>query len=188
MLAALWGTTLDAGYLAWRYMALRLGLGMPGTSLCSWSTTIDCDRVLLTPQANAFWVPNALLGLGFSAGLLVFWAVTRRANAGTRGTLLRAMVLLLGVGAAATLYFFWLLAGLNWFCPLCPLNHLLLYVAFGAALIALRRQRGQASAAPPDYAPGATITPRAVGLAAAIFVLGQAVWIVPNALGLLHMP
>ena len=59
LVAALGLTLLDSGYLSWRYLALRLGIATPGTSLCSWSAFVDCDRVLVTPEANAFFVPNA---------------------------------------------------------------------------------------------------------------------------------
>ena len=44
-------TALDTIYLSWRFTALFAGWVVPGTGLCSWSEGIDCDKVLVTPEA-----------------------------------------------------------------------------------------------------------------------------------------
>src|SRR5882724_4797650 len=109
MVAALALAALDSGYLAWRYIALRLAIVRPGSSICSWSTHIDCDRVLLTPQANAFFFPNALLGASFCIGCLLWWFIGQRLGSQYRFHLLRTLVFWLAVASAFTLRFFWLL-------------------------------------------------------------------------------
>lgn len=139
MVVALGLAALDSTYLAWRYLALRLALVIPGTSICSWSTHIDCDRVLLTPQANAFFVPNALLGASFYIGCLVWWFFGRRLGPEYRFHLVRTLVFWLAVATLMTLRFFWLLFHLSFFCPLCPLNHFLTYGALAAAVLLLRQ-------------------------------------------------
>jgi uncharacterized membrane protein len=141
MLVAIALAVLDSSYLSWRYLALRLGLVRPGTSICSWTSFIDCDRVLLTPEANAFFVPNALLGSAFTIGCLIWWFGGRRLGAGYRFHLVSALTFWLGVAALFTLRFFWLLFHLPFFCPFCPLNHLMIYVAFGSALVLFRQTR-----------------------------------------------
>src|SRR4029077_9988292 len=110
-----------------------------GTSICSWSLRIDCDRVLLTPEANAFFVPNALLGSAFYIGCLVWWLAGRRLGAEYRFHLIRTLVFWLGVASLLTLRFFWLLFHLSHFCPLCPLNHVMTYVALIFAMVLFRR-------------------------------------------------
>jgi uncharacterized membrane protein len=139
MIGALILAVLDSAYLAWRYLALRLALVTPGTSICSWSIRVDCDRVLLTPEANAFFVPNALLGSAFYIGCLVWWLAGRRLGPEYRFHLIRTLVFWLGIASLLTLRFFWLLFHLSWFCPLCPLNHLLTYAALAAAILLFRR-------------------------------------------------
>src|SRR4051794_34636260 len=139
MAGALAVAALDSTYLAWRYVALRLAIVTPGSSLCSWTEWIDCDRVLLTPQANAFVVPNALLGAAFYIGCLVWWHAGKRLGPAYRFHLLRTLVFWLAVASLVTLRFFWLLVSLPNFCPLCPVNHLATYVALAAAIFTFRK-------------------------------------------------
>ena len=139
MVGALCFAALDSTYLAWRYLALRLALVTPGSSICSWSFHVDCDRVLLTPQANAFLVPNAILGSAFYIGCLVWWGVGRRFGEEYRFHIIRTLAFWLAVASVVTLRFFWLLVHLSFFCPLCPLNHVATYIALAAALITLRQ-------------------------------------------------
>jgi uncharacterized membrane protein len=90
--AALILNVLNTGYLSWRYIALHAGWVTPGTGLCSWTAGIDCDRVLMTPQARAFWFPNALLGFGFSLGCLVWWMAGTRLGPAYRRHIIRSLV------------------------------------------------------------------------------------------------
>lgn len=134
--------TVNTAYLSWRFIALRSGLVEPGTGICSLTTFVDCDRVLLRPEARAFYVPNALLGFGFFAGCLVWWLLGKRLGDNYRHHVARTLAFWLGVSCIATLWFFWLLTHLPNFCPLCPWNHLLNYIAFiSALLIALKQPR-----------------------------------------------
>ena len=126
-------------YLGWRYLALQVGWAAPGASLCSWTESVDCDKVLLTPQARAFYFPNALLGFGFWLGCLVWWEAGRRLGAGYRRHVLRTLAFWLAVAAVFTLRFFWLLVRLDAFCPLCPWNHLLVYAALALSVALWRR-------------------------------------------------
>src|SRR5690349_15323831 len=71
-------TVLDTAYLSWRFIALHAGWVISGTGICSWSAHIDCDKVLLSPQARAFYVPNAILGFGNFCGCLLWWTVGSR--------------------------------------------------------------------------------------------------------------
>ncbi len=138
---ALTVAVLDCVYLAWRYTALH---GAPSpwveahTGLCSWTVGIDCDRVLVTPEARAFWVPNATLGLGFFAGAAHWWFVGVRKYPEHRVHLARTLAFWLGVATLITFRFWWLLVHLPALCPFCPWNHVFTYVAFGAALAVWR--------------------------------------------------
>ena len=78
LVAALAVNLANTAYLSWRYVALHAKWVEPHTGLCSWTTGIDCDVVLMTPEARAFYVPNALLGLGFALGCLLWWFGGRR--------------------------------------------------------------------------------------------------------------
>lgn len=127
-------TALDTAYLSWRFTALYAGWVEPGTGICSWSETIDCDRVLQTPQARAFWVPNAVLGLGFYTGALLWWLRGRRLGAAYRPHLVRSLAVWLGVASGMTLWFWWLLLRLDALCPFCPWNHILTYLALFLAI------------------------------------------------------
>lgn len=122
-------TVLDTAYLSWRYLALRAGWVTPGTGLCSWTEGIDCDAVLMTPQARAFWVPNALLGLGFYLGCALWLELGRRLPPVYRHHVVRTLAFWLAVGFAFTLRFWWLLVHLSHLCPFCPWNHVLSLVA-----------------------------------------------------------
>jgi uncharacterized membrane protein len=135
---------LDCAYLSWRYVALKCGVVAPGTGICSWTDGIDCDKVLATPQARAFHVPNALLGFGFFFGALLWWLRTRN-DPMRRAAALNWLALWLGIATLMTFWFFWLLARLPAFCPFCPWNHLFTYLAFGAALVLARRERTSGS-------------------------------------------
>ena len=61
-------------YLTVHHYAIKLGLG--GSALCSISQTINCDAAALSPYAEFFHIPIALLGAAFQTvllGLLVFY-------------------------------------------------------------------------------------------------------------------
>ena len=90
---------LDTIYLSWRYVALFAGWVTPGTGICSWTTWIDCDKVLVTPQARAFIVPNAILALGFYTGALLWWLFGRRLGEGYQHHLIRTLAVWLGVAS-----------------------------------------------------------------------------------------
>lgn len=129
--------TANTAYLTWRYLAVRHGWAPPGTGLCSWTTWIDCDRVLQSAEARFFFVPNAVLGLGFFGGCGWFWLGARTATGGRRELALRWLANGLAVGALASLWFLYLMTRLDALCPLCPWNHLLAFVAAWAARRAL---------------------------------------------------
>jgi uncharacterized membrane protein len=182
MVGALCFAALDSGYLAWRYLALRLALVTPGTSICSWTIHIDCDRVLLTPQANAFFVPNALLGFAFYIGCLIWWVVGKRLGPDYRFHLLRTLVFWLAVASVFTLRFFWLLFHLSYFCPLCPLNHLMTYVALFFAVVLFR----QTPRAPSHVRLRPLL--QLVLLCVLFFVIVQLLWFVAQTRDVLHLP
>ncbi|HEY6805303.1 MAG TPA: vitamin K epoxide reductase family protein [Pyrinomonadaceae bacterium] len=123
-------TTLNTLYLSWRFVALFAGWVTPGTGLCSWTNGIDCDKVLQTPQARFFVVPNAILAVGFYTGALIWWLAGRRLGETYRHHLIRTLAVWLGVASLLTFVFWRLLLGLPFLCPFCPWNHLLTYVAF----------------------------------------------------------
>lgn len=125
--------TANTAYLTWRYLAVRHGWSPPGTGLCSWTTWIDCDRVLQSAEARFFFVPNAVLGLGFFGGCGWFWLGVRGATGPRRELALRWLANGLAVGAVASLWFLYLMTRLDALCPLCPWNHLLAFVAAWAA-------------------------------------------------------
>lgn len=129
--------TVNTAYLTWRYLAVRHGWSPPGSGLCSWTAWIDCDRVLQSAEARFFFVPNAVLGLGFFGGCGWFWLGARAATGTRRVMALRCLANGLAVGALASLWFFYLMTRLDALCPLCPWNHLLAFVAAWAARRAL---------------------------------------------------
>jgi len=181
----LWGLAFaagDSGYLTWRYLALRLGLVTPGTSICSWSSFVDCDRVLITPQANAFFVPNALLGFAFYVGCLLWWLRGNGLGADYRFHITRTLTFWLCVASLITLRFFWLLAHLSHFCPLCPLNHISTYVATAGAVVLLRQTARPATRV--------TLRPLVMLVVSCVllFIALQVLWFVAQTKGLLHVP
>jgi len=131
-------TALDAMYLSWRFVALFAGWVRPGTGLCSWSERIDGDKVLQTPEARAFYVPHAILGLGFHTGCLWWWFLGRKLGMAYRPHLVRSLAVWLGVASLLTVWFWPLLLRLEALCPFCPWNHVLTYVALGLAIRAWR--------------------------------------------------
>jgi uncharacterized membrane protein len=143
---------------------------------------VDCDRVLLTPQANAFFVPNALLGWGFYVGCLLFWFLGKRLGPQYRWHLVVLLTIFLAVAAGATLRFFWLLVRLAAFCPICPFNHLLTYVALAASIVLLRQTPRPREAVP--------LLPLLLLVCACVllFVTIQMSWYAASASGTLKAP
>lgn len=174
--AALCVAVIDCVYLSWRYLSLRLGTVEVSTGLCSITDFVDCDKVLLTPQANAFWVPNALLGLGFFGGLALWWFIGRRVLPERERALLLAVLLgWLILGTLFTFYFFFLLVQLPALCPFCPWNHAFTYLGLAsvAALWRQARAQGLSRLARPSGRAWAMIF-----ACVSWFVVIQAVWIV----------
>ena len=171
LVTALILATINTAYLSWRFLALHAGLVTPGSGFCSITAYIDCDQVLMTPQARAFYVPNALLGFAFFLGCCLWWRQGTRLGPQYRRRITRTLAFWLGVSCLATFWFFWLLVRLPNLCPLCPWNHLLNYVAFGAAVRLTRTTPGPEA----DLAPGplALLVVSCVGL----FTLIQLGWI-----------
>lgn len=182
MIAALCFAAADSAYLTWRYLALRLALAAPGSSLCSWTAQIDCDRVLLTPAANAFFVPNALLGAAFYVGCLLWWFAGKRLGIEYRFHIIRTLAFWLAVASVITLRFFWLLVHLNVFCPLCPLNHIATYIALGSAFGVLRKTPVQ------EGHFNARRLFALVLLCVGFFVIVQLLWLVAEMNGVLQLP
>ena len=168
-------TALDTIYLSWRFTALHGGWVEPGTGLCSWSERVDCDKVLQTPQARAFIVPNAILGLGFYTGALLWWFVGRRLGTAYRRHLVGSLAVWLGIASLITFWFWWLLIHLPALCPFCPWNHVLTYVALALAVQIWRRT--------PDPAHHVSLSPllRLLALCVAWFGLWQGLWFLTEA-------
>lgn len=122
-------TVIDTTYLSWRFIALQSGFVEKGTGICSWSDTIDCDKVLSTSEARAFYVPNAILGFGFYFGCFIWWMSGKRLGDAYRYVIIALLMFWLFVAAFFTFYFFWLLVHLDVFCPFCPWNHFLTWTA-----------------------------------------------------------
>lgn len=174
--------TLDTVYLSWRFVALYAGWVEPGTGLCSLTATIDCDPVLRSPEARAFYVPNAILGLGFFSGCLSWWLVGLRLGVAYRAHVVRTLAFWLAFASLVTLWFWRLLLGLPTLCPLCPWNHLLTYLAAGLAWAAWRLS------APPRVPARRLPLLLLVAGCVAWFWLWQAAWIVAETSGLLAPP
>jgi uncharacterized membrane protein len=145
--------TANTAYLTWRYLAVRHGWSAPGSGLCSWTAWVDCDRVLQSAEARWFFVPNAVLGLGFFGGCWLFWRGMQATAGTTRAVgcvwLARALV----VGALASLWFVYLMTRLDALCPLCPWNHALAFVAAWAACFVTRHARDEARGGASDERP-----------------------------------
>ena len=132
---------INTVYLTWRFTALYAGWATPGTGLCSWSVGIDCDRVLQTPEARAFVVPNAVLGLSFYSTALLWWIAGRRLTGANNPVVTRVLVIGMSTASLASLWFWRLLLQLEALCPVCPWNHVLTYVALVFAARLLRKQK-----------------------------------------------
>jgi uncharacterized membrane protein len=132
-------TTLNTLYLSWRFTALFAGWVTPGTGICSWTESIDCDKVLQTPQARAFLVPNGILGFAFFSGALIWWLVGRRLGERHRHHMIRTLAFWLGVASLFTFVFWTYLLRLHALCPFCPWNHALTYLALVLAVMIWRR-------------------------------------------------
>lgn len=174
---------LDCVYLSWRYLALHgapTPWVVPHTGLCSWTVGIDCDRVLVTPEARAFYVPNATLGLGFFAGAAHWWFVGVRRFVAHRRLLALTLAFWLFVASLLTLRFWWLLVHLSALCPFCPWNHVFTYVAFVACALVWRGE------APPDADAHTPWRALAVHAAVSIapLILCNALWAILVARGL----
>jgi uncharacterized membrane protein len=167
---------LDCVYLSWRYLALH-GLPAPWvtphTGLCSWTANIDCDRVLVTAEARAFFVPNATLGLGFFGGAAYWWFVGTRRWPEHRLHLARTLAFWLGVATLFTLRFWWLLIHLPALCPFCPWNHVFTYLAFAAAVLVWRREAREHRG---PHAPWQQLLPHVLASIAPLVVINLAWW------------
>jgi uncharacterized membrane protein len=135
--------TANTSYLTWRYLAVRHGLAEPGTGLCSWSAAVDCDPVLLSPEARWFFVPNAVLGGGFFSACTIGWLLARRQRGHAECALVEVLSWSLLAGALASLWFLYLMTRLDWLCPLCPWNHVLAFASAGLAFAVRRTRRGR---------------------------------------------
>jgi uncharacterized membrane protein len=182
--AALAIAVFDCAYLSWRYLALHGSPQpwvVPHTGLCSWTTTIDCDRVLVTPEARAFYVPNATLGLGFFTGASHWWFVGQRRYPAHRVHLVRTLVFWLAVASLFTLRFWSLLVRLPALCPLCPWNHLFTYLALVAACLVWR---DAVRTAAETHAPWTSLLPH-VAWSISPLVVVNLLWGALVALGIL---
>jgi uncharacterized membrane protein len=173
-------TVLNTGYLSWRFIALHAGWVTAGTGICSWTMVIDCDKVLVTRQARAFYVPNAILAFGFFFGCLVWW-VAGNWWLGTpyRHHIVRTLLFWLGVATLFTFRFFWLLAHLDAFCPFCPWNHALTYVALVVVFLIWR-----STPRPTKHAP---VTPLVVLVCICVvqFFVWLLLWILAHSRGII---
>jgi uncharacterized membrane protein len=165
----------DTIYLSWRFAALFFGWVEPGTGICSWTQGIDCDRVLKTPEARAFVVPNAILGLGFYTGAAIWWFRGRRLGEEYRRHLVRTLAVWLGVASFFTFWFWWLLLHLPALCPFCPWNHVLTYLALVLAVLIQKR-----TPRPRAHPPWPAIL-RLVALCVLWFFSWQGLWFLAEA-------
>ena len=130
---------INTTYLSWRYLALESHYAEIGTGICSLTEFVDCDKVLTTRQARAFYVPNALLGFGFFFGCFLWLLVGTRFDQKYHYHLFRTLVFWLFVATLLTFWFIRLLIYLPNLCPLCPWNHLLTYLALIFAFLLWRK-------------------------------------------------
>ena len=130
---------VNTAYLSWRYLGLREDFVTAGTGICSLTDFVDCDKVLSTNEARAFYVPNALLGFGFFFGCFLWLIIGFRLGANYRYHVIRTLVFWLVIATFLTFRFIWLLVHLPALCPLCPWNHLLTYLALIFAFVLWRK-------------------------------------------------
>ena len=171
-------TVLNTAYLSWRYIALHAGWVVSGSGICSWTVKIDCDKVLVTPEARAFYVPNAILAFSFFIGCLEWWVAGLWLGEAYRHHIIRTLAFWLGLASVLTFRFFWLLIHLDAFCPFCPWNHFLTYVALVLALVIWR-----STSRPTNQAP---VKPLAVlvSVCVAQFFVWQLLWLIAHSRGL----
>lgn len=130
---------INTAYLSWRYLALEADIVTRGSGICSLTEFVDCDEVLTTPEARAFYVPNALLGFGFFFGCFLWLIIGLRFAEQYHYHLIRTLVFWLFIATLLTFRFIWLLIHLPNLCPLCPWNHLLTYLALIFAFLLWRK-------------------------------------------------
>ena len=135
--------------------------------------------MLTTPEARAFYVPNAILAFGFFFGCLVWWVAGLRLGEVYRHHIIRTLAFWLVIATLLTFRLFWLLIHLDAFCPLCPWNHFLTYVALMSTLMIW-----ESTPRPMEQAP---IRPLAllVSICVAQFFFWQLLWVVAHSRGLL---
>jgi uncharacterized membrane protein len=172
-------TVLNTGYLSWRYIALHADWVTAGTGICSWTETIDCDKVLRTSQARAFYVPNAILAFGFFFGCFVWWAAGCGLGQAYRYHIIRTLSFWLAVASLLTFRFWWLLIQLDALCPFCPWNHVLTYVALALALFIWR-----STPRPTEHAPLVPLV-ALVCVCVGQFFLWQTLWIIAHSRGVI---
>ncbi len=181
--AAAWVAVANCVYVTWRYLALHAGAVRPGTGLCSlydrafliFPRGVDCDPVLLSPQARAFYVPNATLGLGFFLGCALFWERCR--STPQRGAAIALLRLWMPLATLFTLRFFSLLVFLPTLCPVCPWNHLLTWLMTWAMW---RMGRDEKT---PSLNVALSSLRGPIALGVSVFVAAQVLWAVPWAMG-----
>ncbi len=182
---ASWIAVLDCAYVTWRYLALHSRSVERGTGLCSlyrgvfliFPRGVDCDPVLLSPQARAFYVPNATLGLGFFLGCALFWERCR--STPQRGAAIALLRLWMPIATLFTLRFFSLLVFLPTLCPVCPWNHLLTWTMTWAMW---RLGRDEPT---PSLSVALRSLRGPIALGVSTFVIAQILWVIPWTLGLL---
>ncbi len=130
---------INTGFLSWRYIALHANWVEKSSGICSITDKIDCDKVLVTAEARAFYVPNALLGFGFFFGCFLWWILGKRLDESYHFHIIRTLTFWLFIATLLTFRFFWLLINLDAFCPLCPWNHLLTWSALICAVLIWRK-------------------------------------------------
>jgi uncharacterized membrane protein len=139
---------------------------------------VDCDKVLSTPQARAFYVPNAILGFGFFFGCWLWWMIGRRIGDEYLYAIYGLLAFWLFVASGFTFYFFWLLAHLEALCPFCPWNHLLTYIAFALAFLVFK------SAPKPKCKLAKRPLVKLICLCVGQFFFWQLVWVMAHRAGL----
>lgn len=76
LILALTAAILLSLYLSLRHAQLVTKQAKAGTGLCSFSAELDCDSVLLTPQALTFGIPNSVFALLLYSNLLLCGLIT----------------------------------------------------------------------------------------------------------------